>query len=134
MRFFLQKGLFMKRKILQPLIFIIIISIMACSALRPVSNDGTRDRLTTMDPRAYYHFIRGYSAELDGDHETAYKAYQEALYFDQKSVSLLNQVATLMLKRGDSREAQSYIESALKVEPGHIPTLMLLGGLYTGQG
>jgi tetratricopeptide (TPR) repeat protein len=86
------------------------------------------------DPRAYYHFLRAYSAEMDNEEELALKEYRSALRYDNKSALLLTSTASLLMRRGDMAGATTYIQSALRLEPDNITTLMFLAGLYSSRG
>jgi tetratricopeptide (TPR) repeat protein len=86
------------------------------------------------DPRAYYHFILGYQAELERETDRAVREYQAALRGDPSSVFLKTRLASLFFSMGDLNNA---IRTADRIVPSDIrdpQTFVLLAGIYAGGG
>jgi len=81
---------------------------------------------------SYEHFLRGYLEELAGQDDAAADEYAAALSDDPDSVSLRYRLAVLSFKEGRLQEGVDYAEGALRYNPDHIPTLILLGQRYAG--
>jgi len=85
------------------------------------------------DPRAYYHFIRGYDLELDRRYDQALSEYLAALTYAPDSLTILLRTAELYLKNGDAANAVETAEMALARHPDNPDLLHLLSQLYLRQ-
>lgn len=86
------------------------------------------------EPRASYHFLRGYLAELSQDFDAAVHQYKAAIGIDGTSDFLKTRLAALYFTIGDTTHAMSYAE---QVRPGSVhdaQTLSQLAGIYAGSG
>jgi tetratricopeptide (TPR) repeat protein len=84
------------------------------------------------DPRAYYHFILGYQAELERDTERALREYQLALRGDSSSVFLKGRIASLFFSIGDVNNATRMADRISETDIRDVPTFILLAGIYAG--
>lgn len=85
-------------------------------------------------PQAYYHFLQGYLAEINGDGLTALKEYQQGLNFDPDSSFLKFRIAKLHFSVGDMDKA---ISMAKEVSPDQISqssTLLDLAKIFVRGG
>ncbi|MGH7256559.1 MAG: tetratricopeptide repeat protein [Nitrospirales bacterium] len=120
--------------------------LVSCSGVSPASSAVRADvasgaqpaprPIPPQDPRAYYHFLLGYLAELKQDTATAAKEYQVALSRDPTSLFLKVRIAALYFSRGQIREAVRYADliTASNAPIDDAETLELLAGIYAGAG
>jgi tetratricopeptide (TPR) repeat protein len=85
------------------------------------------------DPRAYYHFLRGYDLELSRQYDQALAEYLAALTYAPESFTVLLHTADLYLKNGDVANAVETAELALSRYPGDPGLLHFLSQLYLRQ-
>lgn len=86
------------------------------------------------DPKAYYHFLRGYQAELANDAVTAQEEYHKALALDPASVVLHLRLATLYHTRGEHGKAQAHAEEVLSRDAASLPALNILAAVAVVTG
>lgn len=104
-------------------------------AVQPVTvsaNPSSSQRVP--DPKAYYHFLRGYQAELANDAGTAQEEYHEALALDPASVALHLRLATLYHTRGEHGKAQAHAEEVLARDAASLPALNILAAVAVATG
>jgi tetratricopeptide (TPR) repeat protein len=86
------------------------------------------------DPRAYYHFLRGYRNELGNAADAAVVEYEKALLFDPTSVLIHLRAANLYYGKGEYAKAQGHAERALAQDPSHVPAFQLLANVAVATG
>ena len=85
-------------------------------------------------PSAYYHTLLALQSEEGGDDSTAQKEYLAALQEDTDSPFLLNQLASLFIRKGLNKDALSYAERAAAFHPNDPEILNTLGMAYLLSG
>jgi len=86
------------------------------------------------DPRAYYHFIRGYQAELDQDPQRAIEEYLTAYRGDPSSVFLKSRLASLYFSVGDIPNAVRFADRLSEANIQDAATLNQMATIYAGAG
>lgn len=86
------------------------------------------------DAKAYFHFLRGYQAELANDAGTAQEEYLKALALDPTSAALHLRLATLYHTRGEHGKAQAHAEAVLARDTASLPALNILAALAVATG
>lgn len=83
---------------------------------------------------AYFHFLRGYLAELANDTPTALAEYQAALNVDPASVFLRVRLATLQFLSGVMPQAVSTLDSIPRDQVRDAGLLTQMAKIYAGAG
>ena len=86
------------------------------------------------DPKAYYHFLRGYQAELANEAGTAQEEYLKALALDPGSLVLHLRLAALYHARGEHGKAQAHAEQVLAKDAASLPALNILAAVAVATG
>ena len=86
------------------------------------------------DPRAYYHFMLGYQAEMAQDTEQAIKEYLAALRADPSSIVLKTRLARLYFSKSDLEQAVSFADQVVESDLREASTLAQFAGIYSGAG
>lgn len=86
------------------------------------------------DPRAYYHFVLGYQAELEQDGERAIKEYLTALHADPSSVFLNARLALLYFARGEVSNAVRFADRVVEAGVRDTQVVVQMAGVYAGAG
>ncbi len=127
-------------------LLILLCTLSVCVACSAVPQAGSAVQVATeapppdvrpappSDPRAYYHFLLGYMAELKQEPSKAIAEYQAALRGDPDSVFLKVRVAALFFSKGEIVEAVRYADRIAESGIHHAQTLSLLAGIYAGAG
>lgn len=104
-------------------------------AAEPVTVSVTASSsLRVPDPKAYYHFLRGYQAELANDTGTAQEEYLKALALDPASVVLHLRLAALYHTQGEHGKAQAHAEEVLARDAANLPALNILATVAAATG
>jgi len=85
------------------------------------------------NPRAYYHFLKGYQLELSHEFDKALAEYLAGLEYAPDSLALLSGTADLYLRNGDVEKATQTAEEALARFPSDPDLLRFLSQLYLRQ-
>jgi tetratricopeptide (TPR) repeat protein len=107
--------------------FVYAVEPVPVSATAPVSQ-------RVPDAKAYYHFVRGYHAELANDAGTAQEEYHKALALDPNSVVIHLRLATLYHTRGEHGKAQAHAEAVLAGDSANLPALNILAAVAVAAG
>ena len=117
---------------------------VSCSTVPPAGagprqssghTEAPQARATTpTDPRAYYHFLSGYQAELSQDQEKAILEYQLALRGDPTSIFLKSRIAALLFSTGQLATAVEFADRIPITDVSDATTLVQLAGIYAGSG
>ena len=87
------------------------------------------------EAQALAHFMKGDLLLGDGDFEGALTEFESAAQKSPGDSFLHLRLATLYLRKGDLKKAQSEAETAVKLDPVECgQTHLLLAGLYTSLG
>jgi len=86
------------------------------------------------DPRAYYHFILGYQAEIEKDTERAIHEYSTALRGDPGSTVLKARLASLYFSIGEVVKAVRFADRVSESEVQDAATLVQMAGIFAGAG
>ena len=86
------------------------------------------------DPRAYYHFILGYQAELAQDMERAIREYLAALRVDPSSLHLKTRLALLYFSVGESANAVRFADRVVEADPSEAAILAQMASIYASAG
>ncbi|MFM7840810.1 MAG: tetratricopeptide repeat protein, partial [Nitrospira sp.] len=86
------------------------------------------------DPRAYYHFILGYQAELTQDTERAIREYLLALRADSSSIQLKTRLALLYFSAGEPASAVRFADRVVEADPPEAAVLSQMAGIYASAG
>jgi tetratricopeptide (TPR) repeat protein len=120
--------------------------VVSCAAVPQAGTEPTQRQLVATtrdlpskpmppsDPRAYYHFILGYQAELERETDRAVREYQAALRGDPSSIFLKARLASLFFSIGDLNNAMRTADRITPSDVHDAPTLVLLAGIYAGGG
>jgi len=117
--------------------FVIIIVIL-CSALTACvypylpheKQTVLQKRVGDVFPDGYYHYSLGVLFSLDGKIDKAIGEYESALRFDSESSYLMDELATLYIKKGEVDAAVRLLEKSVTRNPEYVDSHILLGGLY----
>ncbi|HEV8242531.1 MAG TPA: tetratricopeptide repeat protein, partial [Nitrospirales bacterium] len=109
-----------------------LLSIAACvpAALHATERGGVSGKTPVnervQEPKAYYHFLRGYQSELANETGLALEEYQKALAIDPTSFALHLRLATIYQNRGDHGQAQAHAERVLAQDASNLQALHIL--------
>lgn len=104
------------------------------AARQDAANGASAPAARPTEPKASYHFLRGYLAELSQDTDTAIREYQASLRVDGASDFLKTRLAGLYFSMGDTANALSYADQVRPASVGDGLTLSHLAGIYAGVG
>ncbi|MDX1412220.1 MAG: tetratricopeptide repeat protein, partial [Nitrospirales bacterium] len=100
----------------------------------PTGSDMGATKQEVFHPQAYYHFLKGYLAEINNEGETASKEYRQGLNFDPDSAFLKFRLAKLYFSAGQTDKA---LEVAKGIPPANLSnasTLIELAKILSGSG
>ena len=84
--------------------------IMSCGTAPQVQSQPDLPQITATTithPQAYFHFLRGYLAEMDHESSHALEEYRQGLEYDPTSVYLKIRVAHIYFAKGEMAEART---------------------------
>jgi len=87
-----------------------------------------------VNPQAYYHFLRGYMAELANNPVVAIEEYRKGLRVDADSVFLKIRIATLHFSNSEMSSAVEMVNSIQLSAVEENAHLMQLARVYAGTG
>lgn len=122
---------FMRVMLKTVLLVLAVLLVQACSVSRKAAVYEPAGEPTE---GAYYYFIMGIEAKNSNDLKKALSYFERALKEDPHSTYLRIEVSRALLKTGRVDEALSTAEGLVEQGPGHIPSLTLLGELYSSKG
>jgi tetratricopeptide (TPR) repeat protein len=86
------------------------------------------------DPRAYYHYLKAYKYEREGDFDAAARRYALVVKFDPTRESLHTHLVSLYLRTGQFQLALEAGENAIKRFPNDVRVHMIMGDVLSSQG
>jgi len=86
------------------------------------------------DPRAYYHYLRAYQYEREGDFDEAARRYALVVQFDPSRENLHTHLVSLYLRTGQFQQALEAGEEALQRFPNNVRVQMIMGDILSSQG
>ena len=85
------------------------------------------------DPRAYYHYLKAYQSEREGDFDEAARRYALVVQFDPTREALHTHLVSLYLRTGQFQQALSAGEDAISRFPNNVQVHMILGDILSSQ-
>jgi len=82
---------------------------------------------------AYFNFLWGKTAELEGRNEEALYAYKQSLICDRNADHVMRSLAMLLIKTGQRAEAVEWINRIIALNPKDISARALLANLYSAM-
>ncbi len=95
--------------------------------------DENRVDDTYMQTKADYHFTMAESYSLEGESSKAVENYKLALVYDNSSAQIRYRLSLEYVKLGLVTESINLCQEALKIDPKHKDSSLLLGGLYSAM-
>jgi tetratricopeptide (TPR) repeat protein len=86
------------------------------------------------DPRAYYHYLKAYQYEREGDFDEAARHYALVVRFDPSSEKLHTHLVSLYLRTGQFPQALVSGEEAINRYPDNVRVHMVMGDILSSQG
>jgi tetratricopeptide (TPR) repeat protein len=85
------------------------------------------------DPRAYYHYLKAYKFEREGDFDEAARRYALVVQFDPTQESLHTHLVSLYLRTGQFEQALEAGKSAISRFPNNVRVRMIMGDILSSQ-
>jgi tetratricopeptide (TPR) repeat protein len=111
----------------------------ACSGAGTLAIDQpvAESTMATGDSRdlscAYFYFLWGSHAEFDNRLEDAMDAYEKALVCDPSAEYIQQKLPLLWMKKGDTEQARTLLENAIRTHPDDTGRRSLLASIYIQQ-
>jgi tetratricopeptide (TPR) repeat protein len=86
------------------------------------------------DPRAYYHYLKAYQYEREGDFDEAARRYALVVQFDPTREALHTHLVSLYLRTGQFQKALAAGEDAISRFPNNVRVQMIMGDILSSQG
>jgi tetratricopeptide (TPR) repeat protein len=86
------------------------------------------------DPRAYYHYLKAYQYEREGDFDEAARSYALVVQFDPTREALHTHLVSLYLRTGQFQQALIAGEEAISRFPNNVRVHMTMGDILSSQG
>ncbi|NIQ01477.1 MAG: DUF721 domain-containing protein, partial [Nitrospinaceae bacterium] len=86
------------------------------------------------DPRAYYHFLKAFKYERDGDFDNASRHYALVVQYDPARESMHTHLVGLYLRTGQFNLALEAGENTLRRFPNNVRVRMIMGDILSSQG
>lgn len=86
------------------------------------------------DPRAYYHYLKAYQYEREGDFDEAARHYALVVQFDPTREELHTHLISLYLRTGQFQQALDAGTDTISRFPNNVRTRMILGDILSSQG
>jgi tetratricopeptide (TPR) repeat protein len=86
------------------------------------------------DPRAYYHYLKAYQYEREGDFDEAARHYALVVRFDPTSENLHTHLVSLYLRTGQFQQALASGKDAINRFPQNVRVHMVMGDILSSQG
>ncbi len=112
---------------------LIPLAVVSCAAVPDFETGSPSESVSPPSP-AYYHFLRGYLAELANDVPKAIFEYRAALQFDQKSAFLRVRLAALQFLSGNMQRAVATLDQIRLPRVRDAAILAEMAKIYAGGG
>ena len=86
------------------------------------------------DPRAYYHYLKAYKFEREGDFDEAARRYALVVQFDPTQEDLHTHLVSLYLRTGQFEQALEAGKNAISRFPNNVRVRMIMGDILSSQG
>jgi tetratricopeptide (TPR) repeat protein len=86
------------------------------------------------DPRAYYHYLKAYQYEREGDFDEASRHYALVVQFDPTREELHTHLISLYLRTGQFQRALDAGKDAISRFPDNVRARMIMGDILSSQG
>ncbi len=86
------------------------------------------------DPRAYFHYLKAYKYEREGDFDEAARRYALVVQFDPTRENLHTHLVSLYLRTGQFERALEAGENAISRFPNNVRVRMIMGDILSSQG
>ena len=86
------------------------------------------------DPRAYFHFLKAYKFEREGDFDEAARRYALVVQFDPTREDLHTHLVSLYLRTGQFERALEAGKNAVGRFPNNVRVRMIMGDILSSQG
>lgn len=85
------------------------------------------------DPRAYYHYLKGYKFEREGDFDEAARHYSMVMQYDPTREDMHTHLVELFLRTGQFDQALESGKETLKHFPNNLRVRLILGDILSSQ-
>jgi tetratricopeptide (TPR) repeat protein len=85
------------------------------------------------DPRAYYHYLKAYQYEREGDFDEAARSYALVVQFDPNRENLHTHLVSLYLRTGQFQQALEAGEVAISRFPNNVRVHMIMGDILSSE-
>lgn len=82
---------------------------------------------------AYFNFLWGKSAEIDGRYDEAVYAYKQAIVCDRQAGAVMRSLAAILVKTGQKEQAVVWMNRLLEVEQDDLNAKTFLANLYSSM-
>ena len=86
------------------------------------------------DPRAYFHYLKAFKYEREGDFDEAARRYALVVQFDPSQENLHTHLVSLYLRTGQFEQALEAGENAISRFPDNVRVRMTMGDILSSQG
>ena len=86
------------------------------------------------DPRAYFHYLKAYKSEREGDFDEAARRYALVVQFDPTQENLHTHLVSLYLRTGQFEQALEAGKNAINRFPNNVRVRMIMGDILSSQG
>jgi tetratricopeptide (TPR) repeat protein len=86
------------------------------------------------DPRAYFHYLKAYKFEREGDFDEAARRYGLVVQFDPTQEKLHTHLVSLYLRTGQFEQALEAGKNATSRFPNNVRVRMIMGDILSSQG
>ena len=86
------------------------------------------------DPRAYFHYLKAYKYEREGDFDEAARRYALVVQFDPTREDLHTHLVSLYLRTGQFEQALDAGKNAISRFPNNVRVRMIMGDILSSQG
>ena len=110
---------------------------MSCGTASQVPRQGAEDsilEISSLPSEAYFHFLRGYLAELAKEPDRAIEEYQIGLEYDPESLFLRTRMAQLYFSNGEMASAVAMVKGIDPDRVTKVSTLLQVARIYAGAG
>lgn len=86
------------------------------------------------DPRAYFHYLKAFKFEREGDFDEAARRYALVVQFDPTQENLHTHLVSLYLRTGQFQQALEAGKNAINRFPNNVRVRMIMGDILSSQG
>jgi tetratricopeptide (TPR) repeat protein len=86
------------------------------------------------DPRAYFHYLKAFKYEREGDFDEAARRYALVVQFDPTQENLHTHLVSLYLRTGQFQQALEAGKNAINRFPNNVRVRMIMGDILSSQG